>query len=40
MSIIQVSDAVGFNNRTYFNRLFREYYKMTPSEFRKLKVEG
>ena len=40
MSIIQVSDAVGFNNRTYFNRLFREYYKMTPSEFRRLKVES
>ena len=34
-SIIEISDASGFNNRTYFNRLFREYYKMTPSEYRK-----
>lgn len=34
-SVIQISDSVGFNNRSYFNRLFREYYKMTPSEWRE-----
>lgn len=34
-SVVQISDSVGFNNRSYFNRLFREYYKMTPSEWRE-----
>ena len=35
MSINEISDAVGFNSRSYFNRLFRSRYEMTPLEYRK-----
>lgn len=33
-SVLTIALRVGFNNVTYFNRLFREYYGMTPSQFR------
>lgn len=33
-SILSIATRVGFNNVTYFNRLFKEYYKMTPSQLR------
>ena len=33
-SIINIALEVGFNNVTYFNRIFKKYLKMTPSEFR------
>jgi len=29
-----ISEMSGFSNRTSFNNLFREQYKMTPSQFR------
>ena len=35
-TITMISDLSGFNNRSYFNRLFRERYKLTPSEYRKV----
>ena len=35
-TITMISDLSGFNNRSYFNRLFREHYKLTPSEYRKV----
>lgn len=33
-SVLAVSLRVGFNNVTYFNRLFRETYGVTPSQLR------
>lgn len=33
-SILSIATRVGFNNVTYFNRLFREYYGMSPSQLR------
>ena len=35
-----ISDIVGFNNRSYFYRLFREHYKLTPTEYRKVAKEA
>ena len=34
-SILDVAVKSGFNNVTYFNRLFKAKYNMTPSQFRK-----
>lgn len=34
-SIVNIMGEVGFNNLSYFNRLFKEYFRMTPREFRK-----
>ena len=33
-SVIEVSAVTGFNNVTYFNRLFKEKYGATPTEYR------
>lgn len=33
--IVVVAGASGFENLSYFNRLFKRKYKMTPSEYRK-----
>lgn len=33
-SILSVSEKTGFNNLSYFNRLFKQYYHMTPREYR------
>ncbi len=33
-SVIDIAIKVGFNNVTYFNRVFKKHLKMTPSEFR------
>lgn len=38
-TITMISDLSGFNNRSYFNRLFRERYKLTPTEYRKVAKE-
>lgn len=38
-AVTLIADLSGFNNRSYFNRLFRERYKLTPSEFRKVARE-
>ncbi len=34
-SIIAISMESGFDNLSYFNRLFKKKYEMTPSEFRR-----
>ncbi len=34
-SITEISSKSGFNNVTYFNRMFKKQYFMTPSEFRE-----
>lgn len=33
-TVVEVMAAVGFNNLSYFNRIFKEYYRMTPREYR------
>ncbi len=33
-SILSIATRVGFNNVTYFNRLFRQHYGMPPSQLR------
>lgn len=35
-SVLNISTRVGFNNVTYFNRLFRERYGVSPSKFRAM----
>ena len=35
-SILAISLESGFDNLSYFNRLFKKRYNMTPSEFRKM----
>lgn len=34
-SVLDISQKAGFNNVTYFNRLFREKYGQSPSQYRK-----
>ena len=34
-SILEIAFDIGFNSKTSFNRVFKKYIKMTPSEFRK-----
>jgi AraC-like DNA-binding protein len=34
LSITEIGENSGFNSRSTFNRLFRDYYGMSPSEFR------
>ncbi|WP_243159449.1 helix-turn-helix domain-containing protein [Clostridium sp. SM-530-WT-3G] len=36
-SILDISFKVGFNNVSYFNKLFKKKYNITPKEFRKSK---
>ena len=35
IKIYEICDRVGYKNVVYFNRQFRDYYGMTPSEYRK-----
>ena len=35
-SIMDISFEVGFNNVSYFNKLFKSKYKLTPREFREI----
>lgn len=34
-SISQIAGSVGFNNTSYFNKIFKKYMNCTPSEYRK-----
>jgi len=34
-SISNLAFQVGFNNASYFNKVFRQYLQCTPGEFRK-----
>ena len=38
-SILTISDEVGFENLSYFNRSFKQRYGVTPSQYRK-NVDG
>ncbi len=35
MSLVDISENVGFNDPKYFSRVFRKYYGMTPSQYRE-----
>lgn len=35
MSIIEISEATGFENHSYFIRQFQKHYKTTPKQYRK-----
>ncbi|MBQ3037428.1 MAG: helix-turn-helix transcriptional regulator, partial [Lachnospiraceae bacterium] len=35
-SISELASSVGFNNTSYFNKLFKKYFNCTPTEYRKL----
>ena len=34
-SISDLAFAVGFNNASYFNKVFKQFLKCTPSEYRR-----
>ena len=38
--IINIAYASGFNNKTSFNKAFKEQTGMSPSQFRKQSLEG
>jgi len=35
-TVISIAAELGFNNVTYFNRLFKEHYGITPTQYKKL----
>ena len=35
MSVGEIAIAVGFSNQSYFNKKFRQIYRMTPAEYRR-----
>ena len=35
-SISELACSVGFNNTSYFNKLFKKYFNCTPTEYRKM----
>ena len=39
MSITEIAYAVGFNSASYFTKSFRQFYDMTPGEYRKKAVD-
>ena len=35
MKIVEVGKACGYQNQSYFNKLFKQYYRVTPRQFRE-----
>ena len=35
LKIVQVGRACGYENQSYFNRLFKNYYGVTPKQYRE-----
>lgn len=35
LSILEIAHAVGYNNQTYFNSLFKKYTNITPLQYRR-----
>ena len=35
LTVLNISNRLGFNNVSYFNRLFKKHYGKTPTEYRK-----
>ena len=40
LSVNDIIAAVGYENNSYFHRVFRERYQLTPKEFRKKNSAG
>lgn len=40
LSVTMVADKAGYTNYSYFIRLFRKFYGMTPREYQQKKYEG
>lgn len=36
MTMIQISTLIGFNNASYFNKVFKKRFKVSPKEYRRL----
>lgn len=39
-SVADISIAVGYDNTSYFHRIFRSYYGLSPKEYRRANKEG
>lgn len=39
MTVVKISELVGFNDQQYFHKLFKRYYGVTPIEFRMEKFK-
>ena len=39
-SIQAIAEAIGFEDASYFSRIFSKYIGMTPSEYRKSRTEA
>jgi AraC-like DNA-binding protein len=39
MKIAEILEHFGYSNRTYFNKIFREKYNVSPREYRKMSRE-
>lgn len=37
LSVLEISASCGFENLSWFNRLFKQHYRMTPSQYRARK---
>ncbi|MDM0945028.1 AraC family transcriptional regulator [Clostridium perfringens] len=35
MKIVQVGKACGYENQSYFNRIFKNYFGVTPNQFKR-----
>ena len=35
LPVVEIANHVGFNNQSNFNRQFKQYYHITPSQYRK-----
>lgn len=35
LSVLEIATRTGFDNLSYFNRLFKRKYRQTPGEYRK-----
>lgn len=38
-NIIEIASSVGYDDSNYFSRIFKQYMKMTPKEYRKSKIK-
>ena len=38
-TVIEIVNKIGFNNVTYFNKVFRCYVDMSPTQYRRLKKQ-
>lgn len=39
-SVTEIAEKTGFTSKSYFYRMFKKYYGVTPNDFRKSGVEG